>query len=500
MDIGRIARPVRWANLANRSGITFILLVMVSWIALQYAKTVDREAERSTLIEEAAKYESVMQTEVQHLIDLLYRSSEWSFSPQAPAIANSFPWVRGIELISESTSDEFGKYSIVSLSLAESSRSLGGQVTYSTIDQSEIVLVLAKADKDHTVRAIFSIPQLLDFMNQRVSNESLNTMMNWMPLRTAGKDHRFIATLQLGLPGLEFDVEPLPTKNSQVSVNETFSLTLVLIGFLWTIWLLLVNERRRRLRYLNQLNDQKERIAAHANRLTLAEIASSLGHEINQPVAVIESLADSAAFLIDKGDYKTAAETLRKIQTATIRIGHIIQSIRRLSSHQNPHFETIDLRIVINEIEPFLKMICKHAELKVVINSPRQPIEVSVDRTGIEQIITNLITNADEANSEEHTRQPRRPATTLELTSTDQHAIIRISDHGSGIPLEIQQRIFEAFATTKPHGVGLGLNLSRSIAERHRGWLDVVETSASGTTFELRLPRASANMDQHEYD
>ena len=170
MDIGRIARPVRWANLANRSGITFILLVMVSWIALQYAKTVDREAERSTLIEEAAKYESVMQTELQHLIDLLYRSSEWSFSPQAPAIANSFPWVRDIELISESTSDEFGKYSIVSLSLAESSRSLGGQVTYSTIDQSEIVLVLAKADKDHTVRAIFSIPQLLDFMNQRVSN------------------------------------------------------------------------------------------------------------------------------------------------------------------------------------------------------------------------------------------------------------------------------------------------------------------------------------------
>ena len=79
MDIGRIARPVRWANLANRSGITFILLVMVSWIALQYAKTVDREAERSTLIEEAAKYESVMQTEVQQLIDLLYRSSEWSF-------------------------------------------------------------------------------------------------------------------------------------------------------------------------------------------------------------------------------------------------------------------------------------------------------------------------------------------------------------------------------------------------------------------------------------
>ena len=104
----------------------------------------------------------------------------------------------------------------MSLSLAESSRSLGGQVTYSTIDQSEIVLVLAKADKDHTVRAIFSIPQLLDFMNQRVSNESLNTMMNWMPLRTVGKDHRFIATLQLGLPGLEFDVEPLPTKNSQV--------------------------------------------------------------------------------------------------------------------------------------------------------------------------------------------------------------------------------------------------------------------------------------------
>lgn len=500
MDIGRIVRLVRWADLANRSGITLILLIMISGIALQYAKTVDREAERLTLIREAAKYESVMQTEVQHLIDLLYRSSEWSFSPEAPAIANSFPWVRGIAMISASTRDEFRENSILSLSLAEASRALGGQVTYATIDQSEIIFVLAKADKDHTVRAIFSITQLLDFMNQRVNDESLNIMMNWMPSQPVNKDHRFIATLQLGLPGLEFDVELLPTQNAQVSIRETLSLALLLIGVLWTIWLLLFIERRRRVRYLNQLNDQKERIAAHANRLTLAEVASSLGHEINQPVAVIESLADSAALLIDKGDHKTAAETLGKIQTAAIRVGHIIQSIRRLSSHQNPHFETIDLRIIINEIEPFLKMICKRAELKIVFTSPRQPIEVSVDRTGIEQIITNLITNADEANSDKHPHRTRRPSTTLELTSTDQHAIIRISDHGSGIPLEIQQKIFDAFATTKPDGVGLGLNLSRSIAETHRGWLDVVETSASGTTFELRLPRASVNMDQNEHD
>jgi len=488
MDFSAITQQIARPDILNRSGVTLVLVIIISTMAIISSRAVDREAERSILRAEAAKYEVVLQTEVQHLIDLLYRSSEWSFSPETPAIVNSFPWVRGIGMVSGTQSGGSQKESLLSLSLAEASRSLGGQVTFAVVDQSEIFLVLAKSDQEHTVRAVFSIEKLVEFMNNRVNEESLGIAINLTTRQSSVAEHEFSTTLQLGLPGLEFDVYVSPTDAGRISVNETTALALFLILSLWTIWLLLFFERRRRLQHLNHIKEQKDRIEAHASRTALAEVTSSLGHEINQPIAIIESLANTAAFCISKGDHKEAIGALEKLQAAAIRVGQIIQTIRRLSSTQNLQFEMIDLRTVIIEIEPFLKLVCKSSDLTLDIASRHQKIEVLADRTGIEQIITNLVTNAHEATANNPANESKRPKITLKLFATDEHAVVQVSDHGSGISQEIKETIFKAFVTTKSNGVGLGLNLSRSIAEKHHGWLDFVETGASGTTFELRLP------------
>ena len=76
----------------------------------------------------------------------------------------------------------------------------------------------------------------------------------------------------------------------------------------------------------------------------------------------------------------------------------------------------------------------------------------------------------------------------LSLAYTDGYAIIRVQDNGPGIRQGLREEIFNSFMTTKTDGVGLGLNLSRSIAERHLGWLRLVETGVQGSIFELRLP------------
>jgi len=94
MDFSAITQQIARPDILNRSGVTLVLVIIISTMAIISSRAVDREAERSILRAEAAKYEVVLQTEVQHLIDLLYRSSEWSFSPETPAIVNSFPWVR----------------------------------------------------------------------------------------------------------------------------------------------------------------------------------------------------------------------------------------------------------------------------------------------------------------------------------------------------------------------------------------------------------------------
>ena len=170
-----------------------------------------------------------------------------------------------------------------------------------------------------------------------------------------------------------------------------------MIVALWMIWFLLFFERRRRLAHLDLIREQKERIDAQASRSTLAEITSSLGHEINQPVAAIESLADTAGILVESGDRLEAGRTLRRIQSEAIRVGQIIQTIRRLSSSEGLTFETQDLNKIVREIEPFAKIICKQASLTVTPDPSQDRVEVYADRTALEQVITNLLTNASEA-------------------------------------------------------------------------------------------------------
>ena len=254
------------------------------------------------------------------------------------------------------------------------------------------------------------------------------------------------------------------------------------------IWFLLFFERRRRLAHLDLIREQKERIDAQASRSTLAEITSSLGHEINQPVAAIESLADTAGILVESGDRLEAGRTLRRIQSEAIRVGQIIQTIRRLSSSEGLTFETQDLNKIVREIEPFAKIICKQASLTVTPDPSQDRVEVYADRTALEQVITNLLTNASEALERDPSGSERKPQVTLSLSSTDQTAVVRVTDNGCGVPTDIREEIFNSFVTSKREGVGLGLNLSRSIAEKHHGWLDLVETGSTGTTFELRLP------------
>ena len=487
MDLSSISPQIKKMDLLNRSGVTLFLIALLSLIAVYYSEAVDEETERSVLMSNLGRYESVLQVEVQHLVDLIYRSSNKDFSPDTPAIANSFPWVRSIGQISKKETDEPKKNHLLTLSLAEVSQSLGGQITFAKVDESDVLLVLSRPGREHTIRAVFSTARLLDFINSQVNEEDLDVGINLVPT-DATTTPQFAASVHLGLPGLEFPVVLERSPSNDEPIKETTSLAWTMILALWAVWFLLYFERRRRLAHLDLIREQKERIDAQASRSTLAEITSSLGHEINQPVAAIESLADTAGILIESGERLEAERILRRIQSEAIRVGQIIQTIRRLSSTQGLTFETHDLAKIVREIEPFAKIICKHASLTVTVDPAGGPVKVYADRTALEQVITNLLTNASEALERGPSTGGGKPEISLSLTTTDQSAVVRVEDNGHGVPAEIEGEIFNSFVTTKREGVGLGLNLSQSIAEKHHGWLDLVETSSTGTTFELRLP------------
>ena len=298
------------------------------------------------------------------------------------------------------------------------------------MNESDVLLVLSRAGREQTIRAVFSTARLLEFINDRVNQENLDVGINLLPTDAETLNSEFSASVHLGLPGLEFPVVMTRSLNNNESITETTSLAWTMIVALWAIWILLFFERRRRLAHLDLIREQKERIDAQASRSTLAEITSSLGHEINQPVAAIESLADTAGILIESGDRVEAGRTLRRIQSEAIRVGQIIQTVRRLSSSQGLTFETQDLARIIREIEPFARIICKQAALTVTINSPHERVEVYADRTALEQVITNLLTNASEALDQDLSEVDRKPRVSLSLTTTDQTAVIRVKDNG----------------------------------------------------------------------
>ena len=144
MDLSSISHHIKKTDLLNRSGVTLFLIALLSLIAVYYSEAVDNETERSALMSNLGKYESVLQVEVQHLVDLIYRSSNQAFSPDTPAIANSFPWVRSIGQISKKETDTPKKNHLLTLSLAEVSQSLGGQITFATVNESDVLLVLSR--------------------------------------------------------------------------------------------------------------------------------------------------------------------------------------------------------------------------------------------------------------------------------------------------------------------------------------------------------------------
>jgi C4-dicarboxylate-specific signal transduction histidine kinase len=261
-----------------------------------------------------------------------------------------------------------------------------------------------------------------------------------------------------------------------------------LVGTLWLVWLLLFFERRRRLHQQSLISEQKQRIENQAERTVLAEITSSIGHEINQPMAAIETLSDTASLLLESGDQRGTSRVLRQIQAESLRVGQIIQTIRRLSSTKGLVLESIDLIAVVRDLVPLAKIICKEAKFSVNIQVEQDQLIVLADRTAIEQVVINLIANSHEAIIGSKERKKESRWVELSLTVIDGYASVAVQDNGPGVPEGLEAEIFNSFVTTKSDGVGLGLNLSRSIAEKHLGWLRLVETGIQGSVFELRLP------------
>jgi PAS domain S-box-containing protein len=227
---------------------------------------------------------------------------------------------------------------------------------------------------------------------------------------------------------------------------------------------------------------------AHMNRATtMGELSTSLAHEVNQPIAAAVTDASTCLRWLardqpDLGEARLAAA--RTVKDA-IRAGEIIRRIRWLFKKGTPQRELLDVNEVIQEMVWLLRDEAKQYSISIRTELANDLSQVMGDRVQLQQVLMNLMINGIDAMKDR--------AGTRELVINSQRAdnvqlMVSVSDSGRGLPPQKAEQVFTAFFTTKRHGVGMGLRISRSIVEGHGGRLWATDNSPHGACFCFTLP------------
>jgi PAS domain S-box-containing protein len=224
---------------------------------------------------------------------------------------------------------------------------------------------------------------------------------------------------------------------------------------------------------------------------TLGELAASIAHEINQPLAAIGADANACLHWLaaDRPDLDSVREALTAILKDGDRAAGVISRIRTLLARSPVAHEPCDLTGVIRDVLPLVgPEIKRHGILLETSLAPDLP-PVMGDRIQLQQVLLNLLLNAAEAMREiPPLRRGMIVRATAEHRDDGPWAIVAVEDAGVGFSDAEAPRLFEAFYTTKPGGLGMGLSISRSIIDSHRGRLWATENPDHGATFHLALP------------
>ena len=227
---------------------------------------------------------------------------------------------------------------------------------------------------------------------------------------------------------------------------------------------------------------------AHVNRvMTMGELATSIAHELNQPLMAVVVNGDACLQWMNgtNPNLQEARAAVARMVSESGRAGEIIKRIRALSQKSQVHKDRVDLHGIISEILVLTNGQLAASKIAVSTQLASDLPPVVGDRVQLQQVILNLVVNAIEAMSQRGDfRRELHISTGLHGPNA---VIVSLRDSGGGIPKEHVGHIFDAFFTTKPQGVGMGLSISRTIVEAHSGhlWWD---QAPPGSIFHFTLP------------
>ena len=232
---------------------------------------------------------------------------------------------------------------------------------------------------------------------------------------------------------------------------------------------------------------EQRRQLTHLSRVAmLGEMSGGLAHELNQPLTAILSNAQAAQhYLANKNaDPALLAEILQDIIAADKRAGDVIEGLRALFKRGEAHFETLDPNRLVREVLALAQGDLATRGIEVSMRLQPNLPEVRGDRVQLEQVLLNLVVNAAEAM---RTCAPKDRLLIVHSLATAGRVHVNVIDRGPGFRVSPDQ-LFEAFYTTKPQGLGLGLSISKSIVSGHGGRLRATNRRGGGAAFLVTLP------------
>ena len=249
-----------------------------------------------------------------------------------------------------------------------------------------------------------------------------------------------------------------------------------------------LSERQETERQLHQLQSE----LAHVSRVTtMGTLATSIAHELNQPLTAIANYSETARDLLDDPTPETievVKDALTGCAEQSVRAGQIVRRLRDFISGGHPERRVESLSRLINDASAMALVSARERGVEVEISLDRDRDSVFVDRIQIQQVLFNLMRNAIEAMEGSRTK-------ILEIRSAGGgtgFVRVSVSDSGPGLDREVAGRLFQPFVSTKPSGMGLGLSICQTIVRGHEGRIWAEPSRLGGTMFNFTLVDAGA--------
>jgi PAS domain S-box-containing protein len=251
-------------------------------------------------------------------------------------------------------------------------------------------------------------------------------------------------------------------------------------------WYGLCHDIEDQVQAADALRRSAEKLALATQAANLAELSASIAHEVNQPLAAIAADADTCSRWLstEPPNLERAKRAAERITLAAVSAGDVIRRIRALFQHISQPRTLEDPNLLIDEVCRLMADEIATNAVRVTTNLDSDLPLITLDRVQIQQVLVNLIRNGIQAMD----KTDEGARTIFICTCRDGSDAVRIEVRDAGNGFADMDRVFEAFFTTKRHGMGMGLTICRSIIESHGGQLRVTNNETTGATVAVTLP------------